>query len=48
MTYRLVHLLAGSALLFAVGAAGAAVSMDDAAPATQGGTGAVVVLLARR
>ena len=35
MTYRLVHLLAGSALLFAVGAAGAAVSMDDAAPAAQ-------------
>lgn len=32
MTYRLVHLLAGSALLFAVGAAGAAVSMDAAAP----------------
>ena len=35
MTYRLVHLLAGSALLFAVGAAGAAVSMDEAAPAAQ-------------
>lgn len=35
MTYRLVHLLAGSALLFAVGAAGAAVSMDEAAPAMQ-------------
>lgn len=32
MTYRLVHLLAGSALLFAVGAAGAAVSMDHAEP----------------
>ena len=32
MTYRLVHLLAGSALLFAVGAAGAAVSMDPAEP----------------
>ena len=35
MTYRLVHLLAGSALLFAVGAAGAAVSMDEAAPGAQ-------------
>ncbi|MDN2708924.1 BamA/TamA family outer membrane protein [Janthinobacterium sp. SUN118] len=35
MTYRLVHLLAGSALLFAVGAAGAAVSMDEATPAAQ-------------
>ncbi len=34
MTYRLVHLLAGSALLFAVGAA-AAVSMDEAVPAAQ-------------
>ncbi|WP_035821013.1 ShlB/FhaC/HecB family hemolysin secretion/activation protein [Janthinobacterium sp. RA13] len=35
MTYRLVHLLAGSALLFAVGAAGAAVSVDEAVPAAQ-------------
>lgn len=33
MTYRLVHLLAGSALLFAVGAAGAAVSMEQTTPA---------------
>ncbi|MGK5019240.1 ShlB/FhaC/HecB family hemolysin secretion/activation protein [Janthinobacterium lividum] len=35
MTYRLLHLLAGSALLFAVGAVGAAVSMDDGAPVVQ-------------
>lgn len=34
MTYRLVHLLAGSALLFAVGAAGAAISLDQAAAPT--------------
>ena len=35
MTYRLVHLLAGSALLFAVGATGAAVPVSEAGPVAQ-------------